>query len=132
MVEEIVMKNDWAHIEQFRTRSGHMATSDGDLFGAFYLRIGVTDIIIVASNGSEEVPWEHVSLRARAPTGKERTPTWAEMCFVKDLFWDEEECVIQYHPPRSDYVNNHACVLHLWKPIGIEMPRPPSIAVGIK
>lgn len=37
----------------------------------------------------------------------------------------------QYHPPKSAYVNNHPNCLHLWRPIGIEMPRPPSIMVGI-
>lgn len=126
------MKSNWNHIEQFRTRSGQMASSDGDLFGAFYLKIGRVDIIIIASDGSDEVPWEHVSLRARYPSGKERTPSWSEMCFVKDLFWDEEECVIQYHPPRSEYVNNHPFVLHLWKPTRAQIPLPPSIAVGIK
>lgn len=54
------------------------------------------------------------------------------MCWLKDQFWDEEECVVQFHPPRSDYVNNHPFVLHLWKPLAVEMPRPPSIAVGFK
>lgn len=125
------MKNNWTHIEPHRQLTGRMPSCAGDLFGAFYLKIAKVHIIVIASNGSEEIPWEHVSLRARDYKG-ERTPTWAEMCYVKDLFWDEEECVIQYHPPRSEYVNNHAFVLHLWKPIGIEIPMPPSIAVGIK
>lgn len=125
------MKPNWSHLESARKRDGHMASTDGDHFGAFYVRVGTTDLIIIASDGSEEVPWEHVSLRARDYKG-ERTPTWAEMCRIKDMFWDDEECVVQYHPPKSDYVNNHPHVLHLWKPIGIEIPRPPSIAVGIR
>jgi len=60
----------------------------------------------------------------------DRCPTWEEMCLVKDLFWDDTDCVIQYHPSRSDYVNNHPYCLHLWRPIGIELPRPDSIFVG--
>jgi hypothetical protein len=52
------------------------------------------------------------------------------MCFVKDLFWDDEECVMQLHPPKSDYVNCHPNCLHLWKPVGQDIPRPPSELVG--
>ena len=71
--------------------------------------------------------WEHVSVSRR-----DRCPTWDEMCLVKALFWDEEDCVIQYHPPRSEYVNNHPNCLHLWRPIGVSLPMPPSIMVGFK
>lgn len=108
-----------------------MASPEGANFGAFYLSHGKVGIIAIVSYGCAEIPWEHVSARARDYKG-ERTPTWDEMCWIKNLFWDDEECVIQYHPPKSDYVNNHPNVLHLWKPVGIEIPRPPSIAVGIK
>lgn len=52
------------------------------------------------------------------------------MCFVKDLFWSDDECVIQFHPPHSDYVNYHPHCLHLWNPIGIDIPLPDSHAVG--
>ena len=72
--------------------------------------------------------WEHVSVSIK---GMGRLPNWLEMCFVKDQFWEDEDCVIQYHPPRSDYVDN-AAVLHMWRPIGIMLPRPPSIMVGLK
>ncbi|WP_439375489.1 DUF7694 domain-containing protein [Bradyrhizobium sp. DASA03120] len=53
------------------------------------------------------------------------------MCFVKDLFWHEEECVMQLHPPRSEYVNNNRYCLHLWRPTCQEIPTPPSGLVGI-
>ncbi|WP_456813633.1 MULTISPECIES: DUF7694 domain-containing protein [unclassified Bradyrhizobium] len=45
--------------------------------------------------------WEHVAVST-----PRRCPNWEEMCFVKDLFWNEEECVMQLHPPHSQYVNN--------------------------
>ena len=54
---------------------------------------------------------------------------------LKDIFFEDTECVVQYHPPKSEYVNNIPFCLHLWKPIeeyaGV-MPMPPSILVGIK
>jgi hypothetical protein len=40
--------------------------------------------------------------------------------------------VIQYHPPESEYVNNHPNCLHLWRPTGCALPMPPSIMVGVK
>src|SRR3954463_6943988 len=51
---------------------------------------------------SDQDGWEHVSISLH---NKARLPVWTEMCFVKDLFWDEDEVVIQYHPAKADYVN---------------------------
>lgn len=86
--------------------------------------------VIIASNG---LNWEHVSVHCiDIETNKPFTPSWKIMCEIKNIFWDEEDCVVQYHPPKSEYVNNHEHVLHLWKPIGIKIPLPPSQLVGIK
>lgn len=76
---------------------------------------------------SDGMGWEHVSVSL-----KTRMPTWTELQFVKDLFWEDEEAVIQIHPKKSQYVNNHAFVLHLWRPTEVEIPLPPSILVGLK
>jgi len=76
---------------------------------------------VIASDG---LGWEHVSVSL-----KERCPTWPEMCVVKNLFWDAEDCVIQFHPPKSDYVNNHPFCLHMWKKIGSEFELPENILV---
>lgn len=79
---------------------------------------------VIASWGER---WDHVSV-----SRPDRTPTWEEMCWVKDRFFHPHECVVQYHPPESEYVNNHAHCLHLWRPQKSVMPTPPSILVGIK
>ena len=74
--------------------------------------------------------WEHVSI-----DGKNRTPTWDEMCSIKDMFFSDDECCVQYHPPKSEYVNNIPHCLHIWKPIeqySVALPIPPSLFVGIK
>lgn len=65
--------------------------------------------------------FEHVSVRAK---DVERCPTWEEMCHVKDLFWRPDELVLQYHPPKSEYVNCHPFVLHLWRPLDVVIPLP--------
>lgn len=73
--------------------------------------------------------WEHVSV---CPYKSTKIPSWEDMCKIKDIFWNEDECVVQYHPPKSEYVNNMSNCLHLWRPIDVEMPMPPSIFVGVK
>lgn len=64
--------------------------------------------------------WEHVSVSTQ-----NHIPTWDQMCFVKNLFWDVEDSVIQFHPPKSRYVNQYQNCLHLWRPIGFTIPLPP-------
>jgi hypothetical protein len=83
-------------------------------------------LFVIASDG---MGWEHVSV-----SKKYECPTWAEMCKIKELFWDDaEDWAVQYHPPMSRYVNNHPYCLHLWRPTDCgEMPFPPDILVGIK
>jgi hypothetical protein len=86
---------------------------------------------IIATDGNvginEENKWEHVSVSILGD--KKNTPSWLEICLVKDLFWDEEECVVQYHPAKSDYINLHEGVLHLWKHKNAPFPTPPTICV---
>jgi len=76
--------------------------------------------------------WEHVSVHASRYDGRQtRTPSWDEMCFVKSLCWDDDDLIVQFHPRRRDYVNNHPNVLHLWRPLHAEIPTPPTILVGL-
>ena len=77
-------------------------------------------IKVIASDGGG---WEHVSVSHRQPY---IMPSWETMCHVKDLFWSPEDCVIQFHPPKSQYVNIHPNVLHLWRKIGSEFELPPN------
>lgn len=101
----------------------------GEFYGDFVLRIGDSHLFVIAGKGEHGIwpfpgePWDHVSVSVR---GEKRCPTWEEMCRVKDLFFDEEECVVQYHPPKSDYVNTHNYVLHLWRPTESSIVMPPE------
>lgn len=61
----------------------------------------------------------------------ERCPTWGEMCFIKSLFWDDDDVVVQFHPAKKDHVNMHEFCLHLWRPLDQTIPTPPSLMVGI-
>lgn len=90
--------------------------------GLFFFKQKGSTLTIIASDGEE---WDHVSVSLG-----HRCPTWDEMCFIKDMFFEEEEVVMQLHPARSEHINAHPNCLHLWRPQGAEMPTPPTILVG--
>lgn len=91
--------------------------------GAFFVGLAHGQkVFVIASDGDG---WEHVSV-----SRQDRCPTWSEMCQIKDMFWDGEDCVIQFHPPRSEYVNIHPYCLHLWREVGKDFLRPPRVMVG--
>ena len=70
--------------------------------------------------------WEHVSVSRRSSM-----PTYEDMCWVKDLFWSNDVCVMQLHVPKDDHINYHPFCLHLWRPInGEEIPRPPRYMIA--
>lgn len=112
--------------EKFRIITGHAATTQHDgNNGAFMIRLRHSQTaFVIASDGAG---WEHVSV-----SRTDRCLTWEEMCQVKAMFWAEDDCVLQFHPPQSEYVNNHPYCLHLWRPIGVAVPMPDSILVGFK
>ena len=64
--------------------------------------------------------WDHVSVSIEPS----RLTNWEEMKFVKELFWGDEETVLQFHPKKTAYVNVNKYVLHLWKPQSIEIVLP--------
>lgn len=91
-------------------------------------------LLVVGSSGSDwplsglpGEPWEHVSVSILGRTS--HTPSWGEMDFVRGLFWNDDETVIQFHPPRSLHINFHAGCLHLWKP-PYPVPLPPPETIG--
>lgn len=111
----------------------------GDNFGIFVIPDGADRIVCLATDGrieegQSEPIWEHVSVTVRNPHGVQlpRCATWEQMCKVKDQFWGDDETVMQLHPPKSDYVNQHPFCLHLWRPANETIPRPPSIFVGYR
>lgn len=121
--------------EKGRMLLGSFGSNRGDRFGWFQMICPMSGgfLKVIASAG--DVPseddlfpngtrWDHVSVSL-----KNRTPTWEEMAWVKSLFFDDEELVVEFHPPKSKYVNVSVNVLHLWKPLDAEIQLPPSICV---
>lgn len=114
-------------LELGRVRDGEYASGTGELHGAFITKGISGELKILSSGVDHEYGWEHVSVSMR-----DKIPSWSDMRFVKALFWDPEECVVQYHPPASAYVDCHPYCLHLWRPVDGQMPLPPSHLVGPK
>lgn len=113
---------------QYRIREGYMSSDDSyGNNGAFIVPFKSPHTMLLSVIASDGEGWEHVSVSL-----KSRCPTWAEMSYIKDLFWDDEDMVLQYHPPKSAYVNCHPNCLHLWRPIGVTIPCPPSYLIGPK
>ncbi len=115
--------------EKDRIKKGPLASMESfGNNGAFALRIKTgkkpyaEEVYAIASDGEG---WEHVSVTAQG-----KCPTWEQMCLVKSIFWDEEDCVIQFHPPKSEYVNLHPHCLHLWRPTSEAVPTPPRWMIG--
>lgn len=105
------------------------------------------ELFVIASDGDG---WDHVSV-----SRVDKTPSWEEMCFIKGIFFKDDEVAMQLHPAKKDYINQHPYCLHLWRPqtseerkainsdpalsfLAIDMPShgtiplPPPIMVGVK
>ena|SRR5579864_4980207 len=127
------MRQDWTHLERYRIKDcGPWSSKTGDHFGAFIIpkgpslrfRVITTDGDYASAGLGKEYAWEHVSVSL-----EDRCPTWEEMDFIKDLFWDSKECVMQLHVPKTGHKNIHKFCLHMWRPLLVEIPRPPHGAV---
>jgi len=116
---------DLFSLSRFAVQLGDMPPncSMGGCFEVPSPSTGVTlRVIATATMG-----WDHVSAST-----KKRCPNWPEMSRIKDLFFHEHECAMQLHVPVEDHVDTHPYCLHLWRPHDLQIPRPPSLMVGVK
>ncbi len=112
-------------IDQYRDNNNPVGDSPPGVNWGFFRIPRQGDILRVMSSGTaEETGWEHISISL-----KNRCPTWEEMCYVKNLFWREDETVIQFHPKKSKYVNRFPYCLHIWKSLKAEHQLPPDLCV---
>lgn len=111
------MRDENTRIEKYRVYpKGFPLSKVGKNHGVF--QVGHLNVI---SSGNTDEVWEHVSVSCH-----NRTPTWEEMQKIKELFWEDKETVIQFHPKKSDYVNIHPYCLHLWRQVGVDHELPPT------
>jgi len=131
------LKREFKHLDRYRLPT----SPPGADYGAFLIpyaadRLHLSALNVISSGHDTEHGWEHVSvsIAPQSPYGLlvpsiKRCPTWNEMNPIKNLFWEPEETVVQFHPKASEYVNNNEYVLHMWKKIGEEYELPPKQCV---
>lgn len=120
---------DLRGLDKYRLKREELSfygVSGDDGNGMFKVFVNNRSFHVVAANGGG---WDHVSV-SPCNQKRETCPTWEEMSAIKDMFFKPEERVVQFHPPKSEYINVHPYCLHLWKPNdGKEVPYPPVIFV---
>jgi len=115
------------NVERFRIRNGCLGSDESEgNNGAFFIPYDLPgERITLSVIVSDAAGWDHVSV-----SHPDRCPTWAEMCYVKRLFFRYDEWVVQYHPPPAENISAHDFCLHMWRPQRTDIVRPPSWMVG--
>jgi hypothetical protein len=90
--------------------------------GKWYMDIEGEVLAIVASVG---LGWDPVSVSLR-----HRCPRWDEMAEVKRVFFRPCETAMELHVPPAENISYHPFCLHLWRPQGAKIPRPPAVLVA--
>lgn len=124
----------WLTAEPHRIAGGIHGSPYGADYGAFLIPHPPTAITLrcIVSSGKcgiedfgPDWAWDHVSVSL-----PKRCPNWPEMSFIRSVFFADDETVMQLHVPTKDHLSLHPYCLHLWRPLSIEIPRPPSMMVA--
>src|SRR5262245_54992021 len=114
------MKADLHHLDKWRVYDP--PSPAGATYGAFTIPNPFdrgTTLCVIVSDGKKVQGtdgWEHVSVHIGVAPKITRIPNWREMDWIKELFWDMNEIVIQFHINDARKINHHKTTLHLWKP----------------
>lgn len=112
-LEKLCRANRW------RIKTGTMASDETHGWnGAFLVPLeGEMWQVIISDGGG----WRHLSV---ANAQRRLMPSWNIMCRLKELFFDDESWVMELHPAKSAYINDHPFCLHLWEPLSEKLPVP--------
>lgn len=115
-------------LEIYRDKSrdviAHYGNAGDETCGVFQIPSPVDGRVlrVVAAAGEG---WDHVSV-----SRPDRCPDWREMEYVKRLFFNEHETAMQLHVPPADHIDVCKTCLHIWRPHGAPIPRPPAWMVA--
>jgi hypothetical protein len=116
-LEKLCRANRW------RVRKGQFASDETSGFNGHFivpLEGEMWHVIL-----SDQLGWKHLSV---TNAQKKIMPNWTVMCHLKDAFFGDDECCVQYHPAKEDYIDDCKWCLHLWTPLNEALPKP-SIAL---
>ena len=85
-----------------------------ETIGAYRLRLDGSNQVFQVLASVEIGEWEHISVSI---ISSDRVPKWSEMCQVKEMFFEDDEYVTQFHPAKRDYVSLGLIpnILHMWR-----------------
>lgn len=109
---------------RWRVRTGEFASDETAGFNGHFLVPLEGELWFVRI--SDHYGWRHLSV---SNAQKSQIPPWNVMCRLKDSFFGDDSWAVQYHPAKSDHVNDHAGVLHLWEPLEDKLPQPPVFLI---
>lgn len=123
------MRADLSHLKQYRfvEQEIRFGGSGSPNFGILLIP-SIQDrkpVKVIFSRGF--YGWDHVSI-----SKQKHPPSWNEMCWLKGLFFEDDETVMELHPPKGEWISNHDNCLHLWRPVDHTIPMPPPELVGVK
>jgi hypothetical protein len=110
------------HFDRYRVR---LYGEIGDAFNGYFIlpnpnQLSALKLKVIASNGGG---WDHVSVSTCS-----RCPTWDEMAWIREKFFEPDEIPVQFGIGRNGsvpYVNNHPYCLHWWRAHHVLYPLPP-------
>lgn len=111
-------------VERHRITKGEFASNETSGWNGYFMVPLDGEIYFVRI--SDGLGWRHLSV---SNAQHKVLPPWQAMCRLKDMFFGDESWVVQYHPAKEDYVNDHPFTLHLWEPLNEELPKPPVFLV---
>lgn len=110
--------------ECYRVTQGVLATDRGHgNNGAFLIPATGHPAAVIAS---DQDGWEMVSI-----AHCERPLTLAEVDAIRDLFWSQDDVVIQFHFPHQDRKGQHRYAVKLWRRAGQDAQLPPRHLLGV-
>lgn len=110
-------------LEKYRVTDGPRGTPRGATYGDWEnVRLPSNQRCKIVACDGKEIGWDHVSVSL-----KHRCPTWEEMDWIKRLFWEPQDAVLQFHPAESNHISIHPYCLHMWRPLK-PFPLPPVTA----
>jgi hypothetical protein len=110
--------------ERHRIVNGKLASKDIDGWNGDFLvplEGGIWHVRI-----SDGWGWRHLSVTSAQTRD---LPSWQVMCRLKEMFFSDDSWVVQFHPPKSENINDHPYCLHLWESLETPVPTPPVILV---
>jgi hypothetical protein len=117
-LEKLCRANRW------RVRNGRFGSTEVDGWNGHFLVPFDGEVWQVLI--SDGMGWRHLSA---SNAYKKMLPPWSVMCRLKEAFWGDQDWVVQFHPAKDDWINDHPFVLHLWQPLNEELPKPPVVLV---